>query len=157
MLYSGKSQGWKIADFGFTCPGSSSFDYSSSKRGTDAYRAPELLRGGNQFSRKSDIWALGCILYEMCMRKKAFMGDWEISDWVTGSANPDITIPSYEGPDCRSCARCSHLYAELLVKPNDLEDINGTLTALLSINASERPLASDLKTTWEVWERHESE
>ena len=155
MLYSGESQSWKIADFGFTCPGSSSLDYSSSKRGTDAYRAPELLRGSKQFSRKSDIWALGCILYEMCMRKKAFRGDWEISDWVAGSTEPNISIPPYRIPD-GSCARCSHLVAELSLKLNDLEDINETLRALLNIDARKRPSARELKIKWEMWERQES-
>ena len=129
--------------------------YSSSKRGTDAYRAPELLRGTKQFSKKSDIWALGCILYEMCMRKKAFRGDWEISDWVAGSTDPNISIPAYRSPD-GSCARCSHLYAEVLSKPNDLEDINETLRALLNIDPKNRPSARDLRITWEMWELHES-
>jgi len=155
VLYSSKSQCWKIADFGFTCPGSSSLAYSNSTRGTDAYRAPELLRGGSRFSRKSDIWALGCILYEMCMRRKAFRGDWEISDWLTGSAEPNISIPSYRSPDGR-CARCSNLHGELSLKPNDLEDINVILRALLSIDTSIRPAARDLKLTLQLWERQES-
>jgi serine/threonine protein kinase len=33
--------------------------------------SPELFKY-KPYSYKSDIWALGCILYEMCMLKHAF-------------------------------------------------------------------------------------
>src|SRR5579862_1369953 len=66
----------KIADFGFTCVGESGKQYSSIQgRMTVLYCAPELLILG-KFSKKSDIWAAGCILYEVCFvphsRHRAF-------------------------------------------------------------------------------------
>ena len=30
------------------------------------YTAPEVLAGGTQFSFSSDLWSLGCMLFEMC-------------------------------------------------------------------------------------------
>ena len=37
--------------------------------GTPQYMAPELLQSGNVHSFQSDVWALGCVLYEMlCFR-----------------------------------------------------------------------------------------
>lgn len=39
--------------------------------GTPMYMAPETLMM-NRFSFASDIWALGCILYEFCMLSPLF-------------------------------------------------------------------------------------
>lgn len=39
--------------------------------GSPIYMAPETLISGN-FSYASDIWALGCILYELCMLQSPF-------------------------------------------------------------------------------------
>lgn len=39
--------------------------------GTPIYMSPETLID-KQFSFPSDIWALGCILYELCILKPAF-------------------------------------------------------------------------------------
>lgn len=60
----------KIADFGISLihtphkAGSNGF-------GTVLYSAPEILRG-EKFDYKSDIWSLGCVLYEMCMGHSPF-------------------------------------------------------------------------------------
>eukprot|EP00903_Cladosiphon_okamuranus_P009689 g9218.t1 len=42
-----------------------------SKVGTPLYTSPEVLRGGG-YSWKSDIWSLGCILYELAMLRNPF-------------------------------------------------------------------------------------
>lgn len=39
--------------------------------GTPCYISPELCEG-KPYNQKSDIWALGCILYEITTLKKAF-------------------------------------------------------------------------------------
>lgn len=39
--------------------------------GSPIYMAPETLTH-NHFSYASDIWALGCVLYELCMMKSPF-------------------------------------------------------------------------------------
>lgn len=39
--------------------------------GTPYYLAPELCEG-KSYDTKSDIWALGCLLYEMCTHRRAF-------------------------------------------------------------------------------------
>lgn len=51
--------------------------------GTPGYRAPELLHGRN-FSRKSDVWAIGCLLYELAAtgKKKAFSSDLETLSFI---------------------------------------------------------------------------
>lgn len=37
------------------------------------YISPELI-DGKPYDYKSDIWALGCILYEMCSKRRRFEG-----------------------------------------------------------------------------------
>ena len=46
--------------------------------GTAAYMAPEQAKG-KQVDRRADIWAFGCVLFEMLSGKKAFEGE-TISD-----------------------------------------------------------------------------
>ncbi len=60
----------KIGDFGI-----SKVLASKSKAltviGTPCYISPELCEG-KPYDQKSDVWALGCVLYEMCCLKRAF-------------------------------------------------------------------------------------
>src|SRR5579859_2813562 len=61
-----------ISDFGITLH--SQFPINGVTRsvpGTYSYLAPELLSLGEQgVSASSDIWAVGCIGYELCIGKK---------------------------------------------------------------------------------------
>ena len=41
--------------------------------GTPCYISPEICEG-KMYATKSDIWALGCILYELTTLQKAFEG-----------------------------------------------------------------------------------
>jgi len=51
-------------------------------RGTPSYRAPELKAEVSTFSNKVDIWGLGCILYELAVKRKAFTDDWAVRAFV---------------------------------------------------------------------------
>lgn len=81
VLYSRPQHSWKIADFGLTTEGTSQKSYTTHySRGTSSYRAPELVRTGT-FNNKADIWAVGCIVYEVVTLQKAFSTDNAVYDY----------------------------------------------------------------------------
>lgn len=43
--------------------------------GTLYYRAPELLQGATSYTSAIDVWAIGCIFYELLTREVLFKGD----------------------------------------------------------------------------------
>jgi serine/threonine protein kinase len=50
-------------------------DKNFSNKGTYMYMAPELVSGTkSEATLKSDVWSLGCVLYEMCRLKMPFTG-----------------------------------------------------------------------------------
>jgi serine/threonine protein kinase len=64
--------------------------------GTAAYMAPEQAKG-HEASRTADIWALGCVLYEMLTRWPAFTGD-SVSEILSEVLKSDsTTIASIAG------------------------------------------------------------
>ena len=82
VLYSHKDQAWKIADFGITSEGTSRNALTTRySRGTSSYRAPELIRDG-KYTNKIDIWAIGCIFYELVFKSKAFSGDASVLNYA---------------------------------------------------------------------------
>uniref|UniRef100_A0A1B6CD91 non-specific serine/threonine protein kinase n=1 Tax=Clastoptera arizonana TaxID=38151 RepID=A0A1B6CD91_9HEMI len=60
----------KLSDFGLSKVLSSK-SRNSSLVGTPCYLSPELCQG-RAYGIHSDIWALGCVLYNMCTLKQAF-------------------------------------------------------------------------------------
>ncbi|XP_071591917.1 serine/threonine-protein kinase Nek11 isoform X4 [Heliangelus exortis] len=63
----------KIGDFGVSRLLMGSCDLATTFTGTPYYMSPEALKHQG-YNTKSDIWSLGCILYEMCCMSHAFTG-----------------------------------------------------------------------------------
>ncbi|XP_072573070.1 serine/threonine-protein kinase Nek11 isoform X3 [Paramormyrops kingsleyae] len=63
----------KIGDFGVSRLLNGSCDLATTFTGTPFYMSPEVL-SHHGYNSKSDIWSLGCVLYEMCSLERAFKG-----------------------------------------------------------------------------------
>lgn len=82
----------KIGDFGVSRVLSLS-DMATTITGTASYMSPEIF-SNTGYNTKSDIWSLGCILYEMCSFTRAF----DCPRWVKLISmivnGPSPTLPS---------------------------------------------------------------
>eukprot|EP00232_Nephroselmis_pyriformis_P003965 CAMPEP_0182908254 /NCGR_PEP_ID=MMETSP0034_2-20130328/35107_1 /TAXON_ID=156128 /ORGANISM="Nephroselmis pyriformis, Strain CCMP717" /LENGTH=589 /DNA_ID=CAMNT_0025044421 /DNA_START=163 /DNA_END=1929 /DNA_ORIENTATION=+ len=63
----------KLGDFGVSKLMESSMDMANTVLGTPFYLSPEVCEG-KPYDFKSDVWSLGCILYEVAMLSPPFSG-----------------------------------------------------------------------------------
>ncbi|XP_062272120.1 interferon-induced very large GTPase 1-like [Scomber scombrus] len=61
----------QLGDFGIARVLNSTAELATTCIGTPLYLSPEICEN-KPYNNKSDIWALGCVLYEMCSLKPAF-------------------------------------------------------------------------------------
>ncbi|KAM4590641.1 serine/threonine-protein kinase Nek3 [Fundulus diaphanus] len=66
----------KLGDFGSACVLNSSNAYACTYVGTPYYVAPEIW-DNKPYNNKSDVWSLGCVLYELCTLRHPF----QASSW----------------------------------------------------------------------------
>ncbi|CAG5117686.1 unnamed protein product [Candidula unifasciata] len=110
----------KIGDFGISKMMGSANKGAQTVLGTPYYISPEMCEG-KQYSFKSDIWALGCILYEMTCLQKTF----------EGSNLPAVVNKIMKG-----------YFAP--VRGNYSEEFKQLITDMLKKNPDDRPEANDI-------------
>ena len=64
----------KLGDFGISKVLENTADVALTVQGTPYYMSPEVCQS-KPYSYTSDVWSLGCILYELCMLEHAFSGE----------------------------------------------------------------------------------
>ncbi|KAF2131065.1 kinase-like protein [Dothidotthia symphoricarpi CBS 119687] len=69
-IFLGDDNSVKLGDFGLSKI-LQSHDFASTYVGTPFYMSPEICKA-EQYGPHSDIWALGCIIYEMCAKAPPF-------------------------------------------------------------------------------------
>jgi NIMA (never in mitosis gene a)-related kinase len=76
----------KLADFGLAKKMNQEEDFAKSSVGTPYYLSPEAVSLG-RYNSKSDVWAFGCLLFELCTGEKPFQGNaiGEIIDSIVNS------------------------------------------------------------------------
>jgi len=61
----------KLGDFGVSKVLDSTSQFAATAVGTPYYMSPEICQN-QRYDQRSDIWSLGCLLYEICTLKHAF-------------------------------------------------------------------------------------
>ena len=128
VLYSHEQQAWKIADFGLAAQGTSKIARTTTySRGTPSYRAPETILNA-KFTNKVDIFATGCILFEVVFLQKAFPhGDWQVCEYA--KSHTKLPIPEK---------------ADTIIDWRRKEFVNAMLLNMLQIDSTGRPSASEI-------------
>lgn len=70
LVFLGEDNSVKLGDFGLSKM-IKSHDFASTYVGTPFYMSPEIC-AAEKYTLKSDIWSLGCIIYELCAREPPF-------------------------------------------------------------------------------------
>uniref|UniRef100_A0A8C2V1J5 non-specific serine/threonine protein kinase n=1 Tax=Chinchilla lanigera TaxID=34839 RepID=A0A8C2V1J5_CHILA len=63
----------KLGDFGVARVLNNSMEFARTRIGTPYYLSPEICQN-QPYNNKTDIWSLGCVLYELCTLKHPFEG-----------------------------------------------------------------------------------
>ena len=119
--------------------------------GTAAYMSPEQARG-KIVDKRSDLWAFGCVLYEMLTGRHAFEGD-EVTDVIARIIERDVDLtalpPGTPPPIRRLVRRC--LEKDRTRRLADASDARLEVDEGLSGTPSDTPAAiarSDAQPTW---------
>src|SRR5271170_7730886 len=75
-----------------------SHDFASTYVGTPFYMSPEIC-AAERYTLKSDIWSLGCIIYELCAREPPFNAKSHFQLVQKIKEGKIATIPSVYSPD----------------------------------------------------------
>jgi serine/threonine-protein kinase len=111
--------------------------------GTAAYMSPEQARG-KTVDKRADIWAFGCVLYEMFTGKRAFEGA-EISDVLASvlAREPDWTILPREISPVLGTVLKRCLHKDRKHRMRDIADVGLALTGVF--DAASEPQAADTR------------
>ena len=111
--------------------------------GTAGYMSPEQARG-KPVDKRSDVWAFGCVLYEMLTGRAAFSGD-TISDTIAAILGREPEWSSLKTPASlrRVLQRCLdkdprrrfHDIADVRIEIEDVMSGPGTAADATAVNA----------------------
>jgi Tol biopolymer transport system component len=119
----------------------------TSALGTPSYMSPERAKGQNA-NRNSDVWAFGCVLYEMLTGKRAFDGDSaaEILDHVVKTEPDWSALPDETAPDIRKLVqRC--------LRKDTQQRLQNIGDARIEIDDVRKPQTGTHRTPWSIRRR----
>src|SRR5262249_19675069 len=102
ILDFGLAKALDAADAGVAASESTEISHSGLIGGTAAYMSPEQARGA-EVDERTDIWAFGCVLYEMLAGRPVFRGE-SVQDILAAvsSQEPDWSALPGETPEALS-------------------------------------------------------
>ncbi|KAL8207260.1 UNVERIFIED_CONTAM: Serine/threonine-protein kinase Nek1 [Gekko kuhli] len=128
----------QLGDFGIARVLNSTVELARTCIGTPYYLSPEICEN-KPYNNKSDIWALGCVLYEMCTLKHAFeAGNMKnlVLKIISGSFPPVSVHYSYE---------LRNLVSQLFKRnPRDRPSVNSILEKIFIAKRIEKFLTPQL-------------
>lgn len=99
----------KVVDFGLAkhveISSNASYTRTGQLVGTPQYLSPEQCRGVRNIDSRADIYAFGCVLYEMLLGSPPFDADTPVG-YVYKHLNEEVSFPSLLSKDERSAALC---------------------------------------------------
>ena len=119
LVFLGEDNSVKLGDFGLSKL-MQSHDFASTYVGTPFYMSPEIC-AAEKYTLRSDIWSLGCIMYELCARVPPFNAKTHfhlVQKIKEGRYEP---LPSFYSPE-----------------------LQATIKSCLSTNPSRRPTTKEL-------------
>src|SRR5215475_4502695 len=120
--------------------------------GTAAYMSPEQAKG-RPADRRSDVWAFGCVFYEMLAGKRAFGGD-DITETIAAVVKEEPewnALPPGVSPTLRAfLQRC--LYKNPKERVGDIRDVRLALAGAFDVpvpaTAAEPSRLTKLRQAW---------
>ncbi|MGH0175235.1 UNVERIFIED_CONTAM: hypothetical protein FKN15_069887 [Acipenser sinensis] len=90
----------KLGDFGSACILNSPEAYACTYVGTPYYVSPEIW-DSKPYNNKSDVWSLGCVLYELCTLKHPFSPQRALLSvvWILPTVNQDHGVTNTGSPN----------------------------------------------------------
>lgn len=111
----------KVGDLGLSRELSEHTIQAHSKVGTPLYMSPEVLKGDG-YDFKSDVWSLGCLLYELAMLKSPFKAEglnlYSLFQKISNGEYQPLPEDGYS-EELRQLA-----YSMISIKPEDRPEIN---------------------------------
>lgn len=120
-------------------PGNSpeKFVQDSNRLGTDGYRAPELINH-SCFNEKVDVWAMGCILYELLVSKPLFLNDSAVAQYA------EEALQATETPTVLQPVSSQLKISLEKFHWKTRNDVKGAVIQMFAVAPDERPAAGDL-------------
>ncbi|KAF7717875.1 NIMA-related kinase [Penicillium ucsense] len=106
-IFLGSDNTVKLGDFGLSKQ-MQSHDFASTYVGTPFYMSPEIC-AAEKYTLRSDIWAVGCIMYELCAKEPPFNARTHIQLVQKIRDGKFAPLPDYYSPELKnvisSCLR----------------------------------------------------
>jgi serine/threonine protein kinase len=95
-----------------------------------------LVNGKYLYTNKVDVWAIGCILYELVLHEKAFADDLHVVHYSL-PGGPTLKLP---------------LTSQVLQDKSRRSFLSNLILSMLEMDESRRPRAEELYTEFLKWE-----
>jgi serine/threonine protein kinase len=145
---------WLLTDFGFsTIVPSGKVGLSHGRRGTPGYFAPEFITDWScgdkpaEFTTSADIWAIGCIIFELATTKKRLAfgyDDWHLVNYSKNlSPVPQLTTADNSSLQTRIFNPAANAPLPLLLQ------LNTILKSCFGLDPTRRINVLELKAQFE--------